>query len=134
MKIIISNLDKSINKLDVFSNKLPDIVFDGMRDSAILLQDKIREVDPKYADTTVIEELPGSKLMTITIGPSIEYAPLKYMGERIRYMKFICPWWKTVSKEIRELVPSSTEIRNTVINNLDDIRNIIVNRIKTNLR
>jgi len=105
-----------------------------MRDSAILLQNKIKEVDPKYGDTTVIHEIPAAKHITITIGPSISYAPLEYMGERVRYMKFVCPWWKTISKEIAEKVPSSTEISNVVNTNIEEIKNIIVNSIKLGMR
>jgi len=127
----ITNLDNAIRRLNIFARDLPELTFQGMRESAIFLQDRIREIDPKYARTLVISEYPSARI--ITIGPSIEYAPLRYMEERIKYLQFVCPWWKYLSKEIRELVPSLSELRDIVKANIDQIKNIIVENIKRGL-
>ena len=133
MKVTITGASEGAKLLNNLVTNIKREVLEAMVDAAEDIQQTIQldalEMDePDYADSVVVEHDPSSNV--VAVGPSIAYAGIKELGERIYVISTRCPWWKYLEPTARERVPSYPRLGRIADRSHGMIKDRILNAIR----
>jgi len=133
IRVSIKGLNTAIERTQEIIDNLQYYTTEGMLEAAYeVILPKIWERAPKeYART--VEIIPDYARHRVIIGPTIEYAPLKELGERAKYITRTCIWWRYVRATIRKRIPATPVLGPIAEESRTEIHNRIVQTIKRGL-
>jgi len=135
LKVTISNIEDTVAFLTTFGNNIGYLATRGTNEAGWMLYDEISK-DPRVDDTyrrSLVVETDFGAMRTI-VGPTIEYAPLKELGDRTRFVRYGCPWWRYLGVKLRKAVVSTPILGDVVAKNIERIKAIIVKNIVEGMR
>ena len=133
LKINISGADEASKYFTKVQNDLIPTLLDGIESALIMLEveieSKARQAGKEEYAESVIAFMNRPQMYGI-VGPSIEYAPIEEMGRVAAFVHARCPWWKYLEPKLRARVPSFPMLQQIAIEKTDEIKAIIVNKLR----
>ena len=133
--IKVTGVEEAIRKLNTISSNLRAYTMDGMEESGLeVLKPKIIAEDPVYGRTTEVRRY--EELGVVTVGPSLEYAPLRELSpSRVRSVfRYAAPWWTGFSQKLISRIPTSEVLRRVAEGSIGEVRETIIRVIIQGIR